>query len=72
MIENKFQQIAQEKGIRTAYQFQKLSGFAPAMAAHLYKGDWTRIDIKTLNTVCNLFKCTPNDIFVFTPDKEDQ
>jgi DNA-binding Xre family transcriptional regulator len=40
------------------------------MAARLWKGEWTRIDIKTLNTLCNALNCTPNDILSFKPDKQ--
>lgn len=69
MIVIELKEFAQNKGIRTAYQFQKLTGFAPAMAARLFNGKWTRLDLATLNTICNLLECTPNDILKFTPDK---
>jgi len=42
------------------------------MAARIFKGDWQRIDVSTLDTICNVLRCTPNDILSFTPDIEDE
>ncbi len=72
MIEIKIQEIAQNAGITNAYQFQKQSGFSVSMAARIFKGKWKRMDIKTLNTICNVLNCAPNDILEFTPDIEEQ
>jgi DNA-binding Xre family transcriptional regulator len=72
MIIVKIQEVAKAKGITTGYQFQRISGFPPAMAARIFKGNWTRIDTKTLNAVCNVLKCTPNDILEFTPDELEE
>ena len=41
------------------------------MAASLWKDEWQAVYLKTLNTLCNLFKCTPNDLIYFEPDEED-
>lgn len=71
MIVVRIKEVAKKKGIKTAYQFQKLSGFAPAMASRIYKGEWKRIDVKTLNAICNILGCAPNDILQFTPDKDE-
>ena len=40
------------------------------MAAGIWKGDWTHSYLKTLNTLCNVLKCTPNDLLEFTPDDD--
>lgn len=72
MIVIEIKRAAKKAGITTAYQLQKLSGFPPAMSARVFKGEWTRIDVSTLNTLCNTLKCTPNDILEFKPDKEEQ
>jgi DNA-binding Xre family transcriptional regulator len=72
MITVNLRQIAENAGIKTAYQLQNFTGFPPSQAARLWKGNWANANIKTLNTLCNLFKCSPNDILVFTPDPEEQ
>jgi DNA-binding Xre family transcriptional regulator len=68
MIEIKLQQVAKKFGIENAYQFQKYTGFPPSQAARLWKEKWARINNNNLDKLCNLFKCTPNDILEFTPD----
>lgn len=71
MIKVKIQEIAQKFNIKNAYQLQNLTGFYPDKAKHIWKGEWKRADLETLNALCNVFKCTPNDILVFTPDEEE-
>ena len=40
----------------------------PRKPEDLQKGEWQIADLNALNTLCNLFGCTPNDILEFTPD----
>ncbi len=55
---------ANKMGVKNAYQFQKVTGFSSSLSCLLWKDDLNRIDLRTLNTLCNLFDCTPNDIIV--------
>lgn len=71
MIEVKLQEIAKRHGINNSYQLEKLTGWTPGMCARLWKKQWKRSDLKTLNTLCNLFKCTPSDLLEFTPDADE-
>jgi DNA-binding Xre family transcriptional regulator len=71
MIVVKIQQVAKSRGIKTSYQLQKLTGWPPGMTSRLWKGDWTHTYIKTLNTLCTVLKCTPNDLLEFTPDPDE-
>lgn len=72
MIKVRIQQIAREKGITSSYQLQKATGWPPGMCARLWKENWTNAHLGTLNTLCNLFNCSPNDILCFTIDpKQD-
>ena len=68
MIKVKIREVAARRDVRKAYQLQQLTGFSPSKAANLWKGEWQLADLNTLNTLCNLFGCTPNDILEFTPD----
>lgn len=72
MITVKIREIAKDHNIKNAYQFQKFTGFSPAMAARLWKGDWKNANLKTLNTLCHLFKCRLTDILELTPDKPEE
>lgn len=70
MIKITIKKAAKNAGITSSYQLQKKTGFDVSMAARLWRGEWTRIDVKTLNTLCNSLGCTPDDILQFTPDKQ--
>jgi DNA-binding Xre family transcriptional regulator len=70
MITIQIQKVAKEKGVKNAYQFQKISGFPMPMASRLFKGKWKRVDISTMDTICNSLKCTPSEIMNFTPDPD--
>lgn len=71
MIKVKLHKIAAEHGIKNAYQFQKFTGYPPGMASRLWNRNWKNASLSTLNTLCNLFGCTPNDILEFSPDREE-
>ena len=71
MIKVKIKEVASENNVNNAYQLQKVTGFSPSKAANYWKGEWELANLETLNTLCNAFNCTPNDILVFTPDPED-
>lgn len=72
MIQVMIQEVARSYNITNAYQLQKFTGFPPAMAARLWKGKWHVADLKTLNTLCNLFGCTPDNFLQFTPDAMEE
>lgn len=72
MIKVKIREIAEKFDIKTAYQLEKVTGFFPSKCSYLWKGEWKRTDLATLNTLCNIFKCTPNDLLEFAPDPEDE
>jgi len=56
----------------------KIIDVARAIGVHrnsidlLYKDEAKRIDIETLDKLCTLFKCTPNDILSYTPPTEEE
>jgi DNA-binding Xre family transcriptional regulator len=71
MITSRLRRVAKRKhGIRNAYQFQKLTGFSPAMAYSLWEDDWQRVHLTTLDTLCHILECTPNDLLEFKRDPE--
>lgn len=52
----------------TQQEIAKGSGISQPVVSTLLGGKVKRIDIKTINGVCNFFKVTPNDIFEYSPD----
>ncbi len=72
MIISQLHAIAAKQDIKNAYQLQKLTGFPVGMSYQLWKKDWKQVNLKTLNTLCNLLKCTPNDLLEYTPDADER
>jgi DNA-binding Xre family transcriptional regulator len=70
MIEIRVKDAANKAGITSGYQLDKAAGFGPGMSQRIFEGDFRRIDLNTLNTLCNVLHCTPNDILRFTPDQD--
>lgn len=70
MIQVRLKEVALSRGIRTAYQLEKLLDCGSSAAYRIFAGDWTRVDLKTLNALCNVLECTPNDILEYRPDAD--
>lgn len=70
MIKVRIQEVAQARGITTAYQLQKKMEINPGMASRLWKGEFEMIGLRTLDRLCDVLDCEPNEILVRTPDKK--
>lgn len=70
MIIVRIREVAEKSGIKKAYQLQKKTGFEPPKAARLWKAEWKRIDLNTLNTLCKELNCTPNDLLEYQLDED--
>lgn len=64
MIKIKIREVAQSKGIKTAYQLQKLTGVQATVAAKWYKNDLKSIAIDSLDLLCRKLDCSPNELLV--------
>lgn len=69
MIKTHVKEIAQKKGITTAYQLQKALDISPSVAAKLWGDDFEFISKTSLNRLCHLLKCNPSKLITFEPDK---
>ena len=63
MIKVNIQDKLLEKGLNKN-QFAKLAQIGYPAACALYDGTTTRISFDTLENICKVLECTPNDIFV--------
>lgn len=68
MIEVTIRERAERKGYTTAYQLQKALNVQPSVAARLYKGKFTKISLDTLDKLCHLLDCQPNQLLKFKRD----
>ncbi len=63
MITVAIREQAERRGITTAYQLQKAANVSPSVAQKWYRNSIGRIEIDSLNTLCRVLKCKPNDLF---------
>ncbi|WP_368273648.1 helix-turn-helix domain-containing protein [Enterocloster bolteae] len=53
-------------------QFAKLVQIGYPAACAIYDGSTTRISFDTLESICRVLNCTPNDIFISDDPKVDK
>jgi DNA-binding Xre family transcriptional regulator len=70
MVTLQIREIAESRGITTAYQLQKAAQLHPGHAAKLWKGEAEMIGLKTIDTLCEALNCVPGDLFVRGSDKK--
>ncbi len=57
-------EVAEKKGIDTAYKLQKKAGLSPSTAYRLFNNNAPHINLKTLEKICFALDCKPGDLFV--------
>jgi DNA-binding Xre family transcriptional regulator len=64
----KIAEVGGKHGLKSAYALQKALDCSPTMASRLWKGNFKQIGIETIEKLCELFKCSPGDLFVYERD----
>jgi DNA-binding Xre family transcriptional regulator len=70
MVELQIKEVAQKKGIKTAYQLQIAMNIPPTTASRLWKAKMGKIALTTIDALCEALECDPCDLFVRTPNKK--
>jgi DNA-binding Xre family transcriptional regulator len=70
MVVFRIRQVAEDRGITTAYQLQKAMGINPGMAARLWKHSGQGITLRTIDALCEALNCKPCDLFDYKPGKK--
>jgi DNA-binding Xre family transcriptional regulator len=60
----RIREVAQSRGVKTAYQLQKRAGLQPSTAARLYRNDVTQVTLDTLGKLCEALECHAGELFV--------
>ena len=71
MITITIREQAEKRGITTAYQLQKAAGVQPTVAARWFRNDLKMIGIDSLDRLCSVLKCKPNDLLKYEADNND-
>lgn len=69
MIEVKIRERAEKCGITTAYQLQKAMEVSPTIAARLWRGDFDKLGMVTLDRLCRVLRCQPDKLLRHVPDE---
>lgn len=64
MIVLRIKELAERKGITTAYQLQMLMNIPPTTAARWWKAKMGKIALTTLDALCEALGCDPGELIV--------
>lgn len=63
-LQIRIKEVAQSRGIQTAYQLQKRARLAPSTAARLYRNKVRLMTIETLEKLLDALNCDAGELFV--------
>lgn len=69
MLEINLTRIARKKGWNSVREALTKNGIDDHKAWRLATGKMKKWELKDIEKLCEIFKCTPDDLFVLTPDK---
>jgi DNA-binding Xre family transcriptional regulator len=70
MVELRIKEVAEARGITTAYQLQKRMNVPPGTAARLWRGEMKMIGLDTIEALCEAIGCEPADLIVRVQEKK--
>ncbi len=65
MMKIKIAEVAGKNGLKSAYALQKALNISPTMASRLWKGEFDKIGIGTLEKLCEYFYCQPDEFLEY-------
>ena len=64
----KVKEVAERVGVKNASHLRSLTGLGVGTCYQLWDGSAQRIDLETLNTLCNFLQVGPAMLFEYVPD----
>ncbi|MBP1638449.1 MAG: hypothetical protein H6Q17_32 [Bacteroidetes bacterium] len=71
MLTFNFDRILKARGIFRPYNFLLKQGYSSNTAYRISRNIGDELNLKRIERLCILFKCTPNDLLEWTPEKND-
>jgi DNA-binding Xre family transcriptional regulator len=71
MIEVRIREVAESRGITTAYQLQKALDLYPSVASRLFNGTFKQISIETIDKLCTVLDVDASELFRRVPENEE-
>ncbi len=72
MLKYNFKRLLQLRGISKPLAFLTNKGFSYSEAFNISHNKFIALKISQIEKLCNLFKCTPNDLFEWTPKTKEE
>ena len=69
MIIYRFDRLFRARGIDRPFTFLQQAGFSMNFASKIKNNRVSRLNMKEMEKLCLLLRCTPNDMMVWIPDK---
>jgi DNA-binding Xre family transcriptional regulator len=69
MLSFNLEPIFKARGIQKPFSFLIKAGFTPHTAHHIISGDSRSFRLDHIEQLCLVLKCEPNDLLLFSPDK---
>ncbi len=70
MIENRIKQVAQARGLKTPYEFQRALDLTPAVAWRMWHKKTSRWSEEVLEKLCAGLECQVGELLVYVPEKK--
>ena len=67
MIQLNIRELCKTRGIKNPYSALTKAGISPYVAHEYLKGKKHRFITQHIEVLCKLLRCTPNDLFSWTP-----
>ena len=71
MIKVLIKEVAEKRGITTAYQLRNALGVSPTVAARLWRGNFAMLGMDTLNKLCRVLRCQPDKLLRYVAEEGD-
>ncbi len=68
MMYYNFKRIFKARGIERPFTFLQKAGFSDNFASKCHRNLIRRLELRELERLCYLLRCTPNDLIVWEPD----
>ncbi len=65
MIKSNVREIAERRGIANANQLKDALGVSPTLAARLWRGDFDKLGMNTLDKLCRVLRATPGKLLAY-------
>lgn len=72
MITYNFDRIFKARGIERPFTYLRKAGFSDNFATKIKNNKVSRLNLREIERLCIILRCTPNDFYEWKPDQDNQ